>query len=63
MAGERDKIEGKADEAMGTLREKVGGTTGDHDMEVSTANLASGLYNVKITTDKGTTTERLSVVK
>jgi flagellar hook assembly protein FlgD len=38
-------------------------TAGEHTVDFSTANLASGLYNVVITTDNGSVTERLSVVK
>lgn len=36
---------------------------GEHTVDISTANLANGLYNVLITTDNGSVTERLSVVK
>jgi hypothetical protein len=36
---------------------------GRHDMPISTASMAAGLYNVTITTEKGSVTQRLSVVK
>ncbi len=36
---------------------------GEHTVQLPLSNLASGLYNVKITTEKGSVTERLSVVK
>lgn len=38
-------------------------TAGNHDVTVNTSNLASGLYMVKITTEKGSVTQRVSVVK
>lgn len=36
---------------------------GNHEVAINTANLASGVYNVMVTTDAGTETQRLSVVK
>lgn len=36
---------------------------GTQKIDINTTNLASGVYNVKIETTQGTTTERLSVVK
>jgi hypothetical protein len=36
---------------------------GGHEINISVADLASGVYNVVITTDNGTITQRLSVVK
>ncbi len=36
---------------------------GNQKVEINTSNLASGIYNVNIQTDKGITTKRLSVVK
>jgi|GEM_PF-5060772 len=36
---------------------------GNQKIEINTTSLASGIYNVNIQTDKGTTTKRLSVVK
>ncbi len=38
-------------------------TSGRHDVVVKTADFAPGMYNVVIKTDKGTVTERFSVVK
>ena len=38
-------------------------TAGNHKFNVNTATLAAGVYNVMITTDAGTTTQRLSVVR
>lgn len=38
-------------------------TAGEHNVTINTANVAAGIYNVKFTTDNGTTTERLSVIK
>ncbi len=38
-------------------------TAGTQKVNISTNGLASGIYNVKIVTDAGTTTQRLSVVK
>lgn len=36
---------------------------GNHKININTANLAAGVYNVMITTDAGTATKRLSVVR
>lgn len=36
---------------------------GEHIIDLPVSNLASGLYNVKISTAKGSVTERLSIVK
>lgn len=36
---------------------------GNHQLTINTADLASGIYNIVMTTDAGTTTQRLSVVK
>lgn len=36
---------------------------GTHNFTINTANMAAGVYNVKIQTEKGAVTERLSVVK
>ncbi|MCW3123888.1 MAG: C-terminal target protein [Flavipsychrobacter sp.] len=38
-------------------------TSGAHTLNINTATLASGVYNVMIHTDGGTTTERLTVIK
>jgi len=38
-------------------------SAGEHIVTLPVAALASGVYNVKITTEGGTLTERLSVVK
>lgn len=37
--------------------------SGNHQLTINTANLASGVYNVMISTDAGTATQRLSVTK
>jgi hypothetical protein len=38
-------------------------TAGNHKFSINSANLAAGVYNVMITTDAGTATQRLSVVR
>jgi hypothetical protein len=38
-------------------------TSGTHEMKVNTTSLASGMYLIKVATNNGTVTERLSVIK
>lgn len=38
-------------------------TSGSHDIRVNTASLASGMYLIKVATNEGTITERISVAK
>ncbi|XZF13349.1 choice-of-anchor J domain-containing protein [Chitinophagaceae bacterium MMS25-I14] len=38
-------------------------TAGEQEVKINTSGIASGLYNVRITTEKGSMTERLSVIK
>jgi hypothetical protein len=38
-------------------------TVGQHQFDINTAAFASGIYNIKIVTEKGSMTQRLSVVK
>jgi hypothetical protein len=38
-------------------------TAGSHKVVINTANIPSGIYNVKIQTEAGSRTERLTVVK
>lgn len=63
---EDSKVQVLVYDAMGRLVATVANTSmqkGQHTVAINTAAFASGLYNVKIQTEQGAQTERLTVVK
>jgi hypothetical protein len=46
---------------VNTVNEKM--SSGQHNVVLPTSAIAAGIYNVKVTTEKGSHTERLSVIK
>ncbi len=60
------KVSIEVSDVTGRILSTVAGAeyaAGDHQVELSTANLSSGLYNVNVISEAGTATTRLTVIK